>query len=263
MVAACLTLADAASALAFDHAAFAAGQWWRTLTYPWPHASLYHLLCDGIAFAALWVMLGGNGWRGRWGCLAAGMAGALLWPLLWPSPIRSLGLCGLSGPAHGLMIGLCMQQSQDARRQGQHLTSAIAAGGLALVLAKSVWETWTGSVVLASWHLGDLGVPIAACHLGGALGGLIWAAATARIPMATSTPRPDARAMGHKNFRHTRLAPALNGFSALFLGSRDKKTRSFTPLIPSLSAGAPRKRAKETSPYLGFVCATRGVSPTR
>ena len=30
-----------------------------------------------------------------------------------------------------------------------------------------------------------------------------------------------------------------------------------------LSDGAPRKRAEETSPYLGFGCATRGSSPSR
>ena len=52
---------------------------------------------------------------------------------------------------------------------------------------------------------------------------------------------------------------------ALFLGSRDKKIfHAAHPVYRAdLSAGAPRKRAKETSPYLGFVCAARGVSPTR
>jgi rhomboid family GlyGly-CTERM serine protease len=185
LLAAVLTVGGAAPRVAFEPAAVQAGQWWRLLTYPWAHVSPYHLVCDGTAFAVLWLLLDGNGLRGRWGCLAAGTAGAVLWPLGWPSDIRALGLCGLSGPAHGLMAGLCMQQARAARQQGRRADLALVAVVLAVALAKSAWESWTGSVVLASWHFGELGTPIAACHLGGVLAGLAWAALPARKPAAS------------------------------------------------------------------------------
>jgi hypothetical protein len=83
------------------------------------------------------------------------------------------------------MAGLCVQQARAARQLGRRADLALVAGVLAVVLAKSAWESWTGTVVLASWHFGELGTPIAACHLGGVLGGLAWAALPARTPAAS------------------------------------------------------------------------------
>jgi membrane associated rhomboid family serine protease len=85
---------------------------------------------------------------------------------LFSTDIYIYGLCGLSGMAHGLMAVSCLElmQSRDSR----------VVGGvfLAVLVAKTVWEVATGSVVFHSLHLGDIGHPVVTTHLGGLLGGV-------------------------------------------------------------------------------------------
>jgi hypothetical protein len=42
-----------------------------------------------------------------------------------------------------------------------------------IVVAKSIIEAATGHIVFESFHLGSLGTPVAVCHAGGVLGGLV------------------------------------------------------------------------------------------
>ena len=49
----------------------------------------------------------------------------------------------------------------------------IGAVCLTGLVAKSLIEAITGQVWFASLHLGEIGAPVAICHLGGVLGGLI------------------------------------------------------------------------------------------
>jgi hypothetical protein len=44
---------------------------------------------------------------------------------------------------------------------------------LGLVISKSVIEALSGQVVFSWLHFGLVGAPVAACHLGGVLGGMV------------------------------------------------------------------------------------------
>jgi hypothetical protein len=81
--------------------------------------------------------------------------------------IRTLGLCGLSGIDHGLLVitSLGMIKTKNDRLLGYAC--------LSLVIAKCVYEMTAGDVFLSSIHHGLCGTPLVACHLGGVVGGLI------------------------------------------------------------------------------------------
>jgi rhomboid family GlyGly-CTERM serine protease len=161
----------------FDPARFAQGEWWRLFTHPFAHVSLYHLLLDAGAFALLWRMRPRPHSPGRDAFLltacAAGSLGAAL--LLDPTAVATRGLCGLSGIGHGLMAyqGLLWSRDRLADRTTRRLGLLILLG----VLGKSLFETFSGGVLFTPLHLGAVGTPIPACHLGGTLGGLLAALA--------------------------------------------------------------------------------------
>lgn len=153
--------------LAFDPAAVAAGEWWRLLSWPLVHVSWYHLLLDGAAFLLLWAGLEERR-AGRRLLLVAGCAlGSLLLPLAIAPQIQQLGLCGLSGVAHGLMAFSALEM---LRHRSQRSLGWILLGGL---LLKVAWELVSGTVVLQQLHLGDIGQPIVATHAGGVMGGIL------------------------------------------------------------------------------------------
>jgi len=150
-----------ATALMFDAAAVASGQWWRLLTWPWVHVSGYHLLIDGLTFFFLYQGLQAK----RLTYLFWTAVGSLVVPLLVSQEIYTYGLCGLSGVAHGLMAVSCLElmQNRDSRMVGGVC--------LAVLVAKTIWEVASGSVVFHGLHLGDIGHPVVMTHLGGVIGG--------------------------------------------------------------------------------------------
>lgn len=147
-----------------------AGEWWRVIAHPFAHVSWYHLLVDSSAFFLLYTMLDERRIAVKLLYVAASIVGAALMPLLIvPDTLGALGLCGLSGVAHGLMaIGCCELIGKESR-----LHRAVGIGALIILMAKSTIEAATGSVIFGSLHLGSVGVPIAITHAGGVLGGLI------------------------------------------------------------------------------------------
>lgn len=147
--------------------AFAGGQWWRMLTYPFVHVSWYHLLLDAGAFFLLYAEIENKQTSHKLFCLMCCTATSLAVALLASPLIESRGLGGLSGTAHGLMAycGLEMMAKKSDRRIGQ-IT-------FWLVALKSTWEALSGQVVFGFMHLGSCGTPLAACHLGGVLGGIL------------------------------------------------------------------------------------------
>ena len=153
------------SYLYFNPDAVAAGQWWRVLTHPFVHVSWYHLLLDGSAFVLLYRSLE----QRRLSHLVAAGAGSLLASLwYWPT-IGQTGLCGLSGMAHGLMAVSALEMIRRQDRLGWLC--------LLLVAGKSIWEAVTGQVFFTWLHFGLMGTPVAVCHLGGVVGGmLVWSA---------------------------------------------------------------------------------------
>lgn len=144
-----------------------AGEWWRVWTHCFVHVSWYHLLMDAGAVALLWhgLLLPSAKKRGLLfiACLLGSAGVATL-----TSPLDS-GLCGLSGIAHGLMIfsGLEYAIHPDAalRRCGWICVTVVAL--------KSGWEAYTGTVLFAGLHFGEIANPIATCHAGGTLGALV------------------------------------------------------------------------------------------
>lgn len=155
------------STLMYDPAAVAGGAWWRVTTWPWVHVSRYHLLLDSVAFLLLYQGLEARSARLRLSYVLAVIAGSLLLPILSTPELARLGLCGLSGPAHGLMAITALELC------GQRRHRWLGAGLLGGLLAKTAWELWTGTAFLQQWHFGDIGVPIVTTHAGGVLGGLL------------------------------------------------------------------------------------------
>ncbi len=152
--------------LMFDSAAIAQGQWWRLLTWPWVHVSRYHLLLDGTAFLLLYDGLREESSGARLSYLAATTAGSLMLPYLITPELKTLGLCGLSGLAHGLFAVSAMERLATAQQK------KIGVLLCALLLAKCGWELAFGEAFMQGLHFGEIGTPIVAAHAGGALGGL-------------------------------------------------------------------------------------------
>lgn len=156
-----------AAALAFDPGRVAAGEWWRLLSWTLVHVSPYHLLLDGSAFLLLYLGLEEKQAGRKLLLVAASALGALLLPVLMDGRLRQVGLCGLSGVAHGLAVISALEM---LHHRSQKTLGRLLLGGLALKLA---WELGSGQVLLQGLHLGDIGLPIVATHVGGALGGLL------------------------------------------------------------------------------------------
>jgi len=144
----------------------AGGDWWRIFTHAFAHVSLYHLAVDAGAFLMLYHQLRPLGGGRRLLVAAVAAAGSLAAAHLVPD-VYERGLCGLSGAAHGLMAALGLDMA--LRGAGRERSAGLAS--LVLVAGKSLIGAATGSAFFTDLHLGDIGVPVAVCHLGGGLGG--------------------------------------------------------------------------------------------
>lgn len=144
------------------------GQWWRLLTHPFVHVSWYHLLLDGAAFFMLYAELRAWSSSRRLAAFAASAMGSLLAALTSPV-VFSNGFGGLSGVAHGLMAISAVEMI----RGGVPWERRAGWCALGVVIAKAAFEAATGNVALAFLHFGLMGVPVAACHAGGVIGGLL------------------------------------------------------------------------------------------
>ena len=162
-----LLFGHACGALAFMPGRFLAGEWWRALTFPFVHVSGYHLLLDAGAFLYLYHGLQETSAKRRLLLVAACAAGTL--GASWISSPLTGGLCGLSGIAHGLMAvsSLEIMRSSDRTLRNAGIICFIT------IISKSIYEACTGAVAFEFLHIGAIGEPVAVCHAGGVLGGLI------------------------------------------------------------------------------------------
>jgi rhomboid family GlyGly-CTERM serine protease len=154
----------------FHPAAVRSGEWWRVFTHPFVHVSWYHLVLDALAFYFAYAELQRRRLWERLAFVAAAGVGGLLAALMASPLVAEHGLCGLSGVAHGLtaMAGLEMLcRSEESASRWSGLFCFVGVTG------KSLLELLTDHILFASWHLGWLGTPIAACHAGGVLGALL------------------------------------------------------------------------------------------
>jgi len=148
-----------------------AGQWWRLVTHPFVHISLYHLLLDGAAFLMLYAQLAQKSIVKRIGYLL-GIHSAVVAAVTVSLPsLRAVGYCGLSGIAHGLMALWCLERigSNNTDRTERWLAAVIGIG----LLAKTIYEAAVGHVLFESMHLGSVGVPVVISHLAGVIGAWI------------------------------------------------------------------------------------------
>jgi rhomboid family GlyGly-CTERM serine protease len=153
--------------LRFLPSAVREGEWWRVITHPFVHLSWYHLALDAAAFLLAYAELRRHQRIERIALVVAAGAGSLMvsW---WGDPaVATQGLCGLSGIAHGLTAVLGIEMLRHERDRVSRLGGWLCFGA---VVTKSAFEALTGQVVLASWHFGWLGTPIAVSHAGGVLG---------------------------------------------------------------------------------------------
>lgn len=162
-----LIFGQACEPLVFFPAQVAAGEWWRILTFPLVHVSAYHLILDAGAFVFLYHGLMETSAIKRLGIIAACAAGSLGVSLI-SSPLTN-GLCGLSGIAHGLMAISAIEliRTPDKNLQRAGITC------LLVVVLKGMVEALSGQVLFENLHLGHVASPVAACHAGGILGGLL------------------------------------------------------------------------------------------
>lgn len=150
------------------------GQWWRVITHPFTHVSLYHLAVDLLATSILFSQLRSSSTVSRPLLFTICSLASLLAVVLFSPHLLTSGYCGLSGTAHGLMSFLGMQWLTDAFTKKERAVPLLT--GLLFLLSsagKSVIEVVTGQVVFSSLHMGELGVPLVHAHLGGAVGGII------------------------------------------------------------------------------------------
>jgi len=151
--------------------AVSGGEWWRLFTHPFVHVSRYHLFLDALAFFLAYTELHHRRFPERLAFVVAASAGSLLAALAASPLIDTLGLCGLSGIAHGLTAVVSLEM---LRRRDDPVSRWSGLFCFVGVTGKSLFELVTGQVLFASWHLGWLGTPIAACHAGGVLGALLF-----------------------------------------------------------------------------------------
>ena len=165
-----LLIGGSTSGLAFFPGAVATGEWWRLLTHPFAHVSWYHLLLDGSAFLFLYATLRSESCSRRLGAVAACALGSVLTAWLACPAVAQMGLCGLSGVAHGLMVIIALEMVTTAHRTDRWLGWTM----FAVVAGKALVEALTGHAILGALHFGLLGTPIAICHAGGVTAGILF-----------------------------------------------------------------------------------------
>lgn len=151
----------------FTPGAATSGEWWRLFTHPFVHVSWYHLTLDAGGFLLLYTGLAETRIRAK-AMLCAVCAGTSLAAAMVFSPaLEAAGLCGLSGIAHGLMAFQGIEMMRDPRDRRVGLASLVIVSG------KGFYELLTGRVLFDFLHFGMYGTPLAACHFGGVVGGVL------------------------------------------------------------------------------------------
>ena len=163
-----LVHSSVAESLIFFPDRFVSGEWYRIVLAPFAHVSWYHLGLDAAAFLMLWHGLQESRCMGRITYFAGCWAGSMLVPLAVSSQIYTLGLCGLSGIAHGLFAITALEMITSRENM---TTVKLGVALIAGLLIKVAWELFSSGEVMMAMHVGDVGVPIVSSHLGGILGG--------------------------------------------------------------------------------------------
>ena len=166
-----MLLGSAFQTMIFHPGAVQAGEWWRVFTHPFVHVTWYHLLLDASAFFLLYNGLLETKAVRRLAYVLAGAAGSLLLSWCAAPVIATIGLCGLSGIAHGLMAVSAVEMMRGQLPRSSEWR--IGAFTLALVVGKAAYEAITGHILFGFLYFGLVGEPVAVSHAGGIVGGLL------------------------------------------------------------------------------------------
>lgn len=153
--------------LIFSSQEVAAGQLWRVVTHPFLHSGLYHLLLDAAAFLLLYTQLMQQSIIKRTLYVASCGVGSLIAAMIAMPFLDSIGYCGLSGIDHGLMAICGIELLKDKTNR------SLAIVTLSVIGVKCIFEAISGNFVFDILHNETIGSPVAAAHLGGAIGGCL------------------------------------------------------------------------------------------
>ncbi len=142
------------------------GQVWRLFSYMLVHVSPYHLLLDSVAFIFLLAELDAS-LRRRLVYVAVSALGGVLAAMCWSDEVWAIGLCGLSGPAHGL---LAIWALEFMHRRRMRLVGIGLFVGLVLKIAG---EAVADAGLFEALHWGYVGTPLPHGHAGGVLAVLL------------------------------------------------------------------------------------------
>lgn len=174
-----------ADVLIFVPGRVANGEWWRVFTHPFVHVSWYHLALDAGAFVLLYAQLPWRTAAVRLGVSAVCAAGSLLGVMLMQPEVAGVGLCGLSGTAHGLMA---LVSAMQVAQRDDRLQAALGGISLVVLIGKSIYEAATGAPAFAFLHFGCIGSPLLWSHAAGVAAGmgmaLLIPGCARRIPLA-------------------------------------------------------------------------------
>ena len=145
------------------------GQWWRILTHPFVHLSWYHLLIDAGAFFLLYAQIEEKRFARRFVYMIGSLVGSMFAAAIAMPALTSVGYCGLSGIAHGLMAVSSIEMIIGAKGDKARRNAGLISFGLLTV--KSIYEAVTGNFFLGFLHPDLLGTPVLLSHMGGMLGG--------------------------------------------------------------------------------------------
>lgn len=166
-----LAVGSVAKSMIFSPHHVVDGQLWRIFTHPFVHVSWYHLLLDATAFFLLYVQLAEQSRIKRTLYVVGCGISSLLAAIFVQGGIDSIGYCGLSGIAHGLMAVCALEMIRSV--SSNKSVKPVGVLCLGLLIGKCLVEAFTGRMVFSFFHTDLIGSPVALAHGGGVLGGCV------------------------------------------------------------------------------------------
>ena len=183
--------------LEFDREALHRGELWRLLTGSFVHWSGGHLVLDLGAFLAVGLLFERSLGRRYPAVLAGALAAVGVLLLLDPRIERYRGLSGVAAGQYAAALAAEIVRGRDEWRRrrrgspGLHVPPGLALpAAAALLFALKVATEWgSGTLLLGTERLGDLGEPLPSAHLAGVIGALGGAIAFRGAPAPAGTER--------------------------------------------------------------------------